>query len=647
MAGIDYSKLTDEELAAINSGDYSKLSDELVLALSKEHELHHSSKAQDEAIAQRKRDIQYDPFSGAAVGTMVGGSSVLAKKLTNLGGFTPPPPQPPEQEYVSPGQKYKAKTGYGAGEGETQAEVLAEAERREGPLGKGKVTRDIKGGPLGGEAAMERIAEKEADEIRAARIRAQEKAAADRAAYAAAQEHKFSPITGVGTTLPIAGATFGYNATDVLRRGLNEPVQSGISAAGALGSVAPFVKSLPPKTRALGVGASVAAPIVNSIIDKIFPEQSALSGTTLPQKATGGSVQHLAGGKLVTGVLEEAARRILPHLSDAGKTGKQLLRESQYVHDIRPTHEFSQISPLSIQDLQGKVLVAVPGDRSLTGKTVHSVAGVPLANPVEQHGGPLYGLRKADLGEDAFWASQQGAASGLQNKAARAELEHDMPAYGIYAAMAPDSSNFALHHTETLLNQLPALNPSKKNIKDFDAMIRAQFPSFGSINDPEIMEYLRTASPDVRKLIAAQMNKAKFSTELGLPSGEATTHAITEPALRDIATGTTGYAVGELRPHQKLSVDVSGDHPTYNTQIPGQFKGSMIAQLPWQEYFPDAAAKIAANPKHAPYAWGTFKMGDYNQPVTQELVDKIAPIEERILKEAGYKKGGKTKRKKK
>jgi hypothetical protein len=56
----------------------------------------------------------------------------------------------------------------------------------------------------------------------------------------------------------------------------------------------------------------------------------------------------------------------------------------------------------------------------------------------------------------------------------------------------------------------------------------------------------------------------------------------------------------------------------------------MIAQLPWQEYFPNAAKKIASNPDQAPYAWGTFKMGDYHQPVTQELVDRIAPIEEMI-----------------
>ena len=56
----------------------------------------------------------------------------------------------------------------------------------------------------------------------------------------------------------------------------------------------------------------------------------------------------------------------------------------------------------------------------------------------------------------------------------------------------------------------------------------------------------------------------------------------------------------------------------------------MIAQLPWEYYFPDVAKKIAQNPAQAPHAWGTFKMGDFNQPVTQELVDKIAPIEEMV-----------------
>jgi len=338
---------------------------------------------------------------------------------------------------------------------------------------------------------------------------------------------------------------------------------------------------------------------------------------------------------------------VLNLLSDAfapvKKSGVQLAREANYAHNLVPTHNFSEPQKLSIQDLQGGVLVGVPGDRSLTGHSLMSVNGVPLSKAVELHGGPRYGQRKSDLGEDAFWASQSGAASALQNKATNAaERARGNPVFGMYTAMAPDASNYALHHTEALVNQLDALNPNKAKLRAFDAMIKEQHPDFVGMNHPEVMNQF-SANSELRKYVADRLNKSKIAAEYGMPSGEATIHAITDPALRNVSTGSTGFSVGEMRPGANLRPEL--EHPTYDTQIPGQFKGQMIAQLPWEYYFPEAAKKIAANPNQAPYAWGTFKMGDYHQPVTQELVDKIAPIEEMVKSATkdfkGYAIGGK------
>lgn len=310
------------------------------------------------------------------------------------------------------------------------------------------------------------------------------------------------------------------------------------------------------------------------------------------------------------------------------KSGAQLKREANYAHDVVPTHNFSEPNKISIADLQGGYLVGVPGDRSLAGHSLMSVNGVPLNKAVALHGGPRYGQRKLDLGEDAFWASQKGAAGALQNKAANAaEMAKGNPVFGMYTAMAPDASNYALHHTEALVNQLEALSPNKAKLRAFDEMIKSSYPEFLGMSHPEIMNQF-SANSDLRKYVADRLNKSKIASEYGMPSGEATIHAITDPALRNVKTGTTGYSVGELNPFKTLSPEL--EHPTYDTQIPGKFKGQMIAQLPWQEYFPNAAKKIAANPEQAPYAWGTFKMGDFHQPVNQELVDRIAPIEEMI-----------------
>lgn len=422
-------------------------------------------------------------------------------------------------------------------------------------------------------------------------------------------------VAGMG----VAGAEAGKMVSDIQQGNTLDAIISGIGAAGGAMS-----QSRIKPIRALGTGLSLLVPTaqgagaVKDIVAPSVPEEEK------EKKAHGGLVHLAKGGKAMNEALELVKKTL-----QSGKSGKQLARESEYVHTITPTHQFSQPKKLSIQDLQKQnaVLIGVPGDRSLTGQMVHQVNDVPLTKPVEQFGGPLYGLQQADLGQQNFWASQKGAASGMQNKAARAMQEHDRPVFGIYAAMAPDSSNYALHHIETLLNQVPAMNPAKSQVKQFDKMVREKYPAFAGIMDPDLIEQLKNDSK-LRKFIADRMNKTTVADLYGLPSGEATLHAITEPALRDVATGTTGFAVGKLDPFAKLT---PSKHPTYSTNIPGEFQGQMIAQLPWDVYFPDVAKKIAANPKQAEHAWGTFKMSEFNQPVTQELVDRIAPIEEVIL----------------
>lgn len=412
---------------------------------------------------------------------------------------------------------------------------------------------------------------------------------------------KAAPVVGgalrtAATSNPVAGAMAGYN----LQQGLNRYREGDVGGAaiGGAGTVA----SLLPKMKGR---AGLIKPIVGG-------------GAALLNAVRGEPQGYAGGGKADL-------------LFQAIKSAKQLAREAGYVHDVVPTHKFSTPKQISIQDLQGKTLVGVPGDRTLTGHEVRAVNRVPLSKPVEQQGGPMYGLRQQDLGNPYFWASNDSAAIGLQNKARRAQQQYGNDVFGLYTAMAPDAGNYALHTTETLLNQIPAMNPRKKDIAAFDKMIRERYPSFAGVTDPDVLEQLARDSK-MRKFLAERLNKTTIAEQYGMPSGEATIHAITEPALRDVPVGNTGFTVGKLHPEKELTPNIDVTHGTYNTNIPGEFQGQMIAQLPWQMYFPEAASKIASNPRQAgPHAWGTFKMGDFNQPVTQELVDKIAPLEEAIL----------------
>lgn len=324
----------------------------------------------------------------------------------------------------------------------------------------------------------------------------------------------------------------------------------------------------------------------------------------------------------------------------AGKSKKQWEAEQQYKHDIEQTHKFSEPKQLSIEDLQGSVLVPIPGDRTITGANIKSVAGVPLREPSTMYGGPSYGHKKADEGLADFWASNAPAARAVQDKIRKAG-ESGKDVYGMYVSMAPDSGRFALHNADALLKQLDAMNPSKKQVREFDKLMRQRFPEFAGLRDPDLMVQLRNNS-DMRKYLVNRMEKPTISEPLDLPSGLATRHAITEPALRDTPTGLTGFSVGKMMPEKDLALGQYKEHPTYNTSIPGMFAGQMELQLPWYMYFPKIAKQIEASPKHREHAFGTFKSAkeifDPTQEVNQEMIDNIMMLNE--LAKQRYKRGG-------
>lgn len=630
---MDFSKFSDEDLKAYEAGNYAALSDDALNAIDA-----HEKQMADISAKMRNSQSTNQNFGlitpGATIaGTALGGaiprtvqSAVdLATPQDLRGGFHTPTSKAPVNPTVAPVDT-SYHSPFGAGQG-----AVKNATHNVDEILKNRATQaalNTPGFTSPGNSLLllpESVVRQSTPTVPATppappslKARVGETLPQARAFL---QSQDVAPAHRLGTAFKtgMVGG-FGANTAENIAKG-----NYGDAATSAVGTgTALAAMSSNPKIAKLGK-LGLAASLANKAYQ-----------TTKGWKPQEQPVQEKAAGGIIQAGLEA-----LKKANAAGKSGARLTREAAYVHDIAPTHQFGEAPKLSIQDLQGKVLVGVPGDRSLTGHEVRSIAGVPLSKSVEQHGGPRYGQKQLEEGKQNFWASQLGAANSLQNKTAKAVQETGMDPYGLYVAMAPESSAYALHHTESLLNQLDALNPRKKDIEAFNKEIRQQHPAFFGLTDPEVMEQLRM-NPEMRKLIAERLNKQSYYNELGLPSGEATIHAITEPALRDVATGTTGFSVGKLDPHAKLSVDTEGLHPTYNTQIPGEFKGEMIAQLPWEFYFPEAAKQIASNPKQAPHAFGTFKMGQYHQPVTQEMIDTIAPIEEQLLK--GYAGGGLTKK---
>ena len=120
---------------------------------------------------------------------------------------------------------------------------------------------------------------------------------------------------------------------------------------------------------------------------------------------------------------------------------------------------------------------------------------------------------------------------------------------------------------------------------------------------------------------------------------------ITEPALRDLETGVTGFSVGKLRPEVGPSGLKLSTHPTYSHDIPGEFMGQTRYPAPYELSFPDTLRAVRENPAQAPQEFGSLKMVGPRQIIDQQMIDEIKTYEEAMKRLTGKKKGGKVNKK--
>jgi len=329
--------------------------------------------------------------------------------------------------------------------------------------------------------------------------------------------------------------------------------------------------------------------------------------------------------------------------SVAGKTQKQFAREKELKHDIRG--DMPAPGTMDYEKLKDQVVIGIAGDPTITGKSVHAVGEHKLDSPSPQHGGPLYGLGHDD---SSFWASQLGAAKRVQNLAREVGQQYEQPVLGQYIMMGPDSINYAMHYADANLSAIDPTKMSKKQIEGFNNMIRhgsvnsGPRPGFPGIENKEEAYLQMAIDPELRKHFNALMQMPTVTEKFGLPSGIDVRHAVTEPALRDLETGVTGYSVGKMRPEvEELKLSA---HPTYSHDIPGEFMGQSKYPIPYEIMFPDTLKAIRENPKQAPHEFGSLKMVGPRQTIDQQMIDEIRQYEEMMKSLTGKKKGGQIKK---
>jgi hypothetical protein len=256
-----------------------------------------------------------NPIAAGAVGAIAGpvAGKVLETAYGPKGVTTPPPPGA-----GTPGQKWAAKTGYGAGTGETVENVVEEFKRREAPLGKGKVTSKITGGALGGPKAMQDIAAKEADAARFAQMRAANKAAGSIPGRIAQATAGKMPLL----LKSAAGAGAGLQASDAYNRFKEgDYLGAGLGAIGAAGSAASLIPH--PVTRIGGTAIGMGAGALNAYIDylksKAQPQQPAAQPQPMKEGGLAGYAKGKAVKKLSEVLIPQEGKTLLGTMADRTK----------------------------------------------------------------------------------------------------------------------------------------------------------------------------------------------------------------------------------------------------------------------------------------------------------------------------------------
>jgi len=462
--------------------------------------------------------------AGKPIGSVVkGGYEAISKPKT--AAETPGAGKPFDPR--SSGQKYSAKTGYGAGPGETVQEVVEEYKARRAPVGSGKVSKGItKNAP----PTIEKYLEQQAREAREAAMRARNAPITERLAaklpksVQSAGRVAYGAASGVPPWLgrTVAGASLGAQAADTRNRFLAGDVRGGIiSGLGALGSGMAFVPH--PLVRGLGTALGTAAPMLNMYLDE--PEQ----------KATGGVVGY-AKGKAV-----------------------QTLKE---------------LNPFDLTKLEGKTILGTMSDRT----------AVDLARNL--YGGPMF----PRIHEGAAWGvDSPGAASRLLNAMNEAGGPKNVVVSPMLMSPGAHKSNrdvskIALREFQKNFQE-GKFGPERLAEIEMSARKIPGLESLGGLTEAEALDALNRMTFKQRgDLVERLGSKPKTAPALDLSK---VLRETTEPGIEGAELGAIGPSIFTLSGHKSVNPAL---HGSYSQILHGDLLGEMPT-IPRQFVFRNLEAR--------------------------------------------------------
>jgi PcfJ-like protein len=336
-----------------------------------------------------------------------------------------------------------------------------------------------------------------------------------------------------------------------------------------------------------------------------------------------------------------------PSTSVSGKSRKQFESEKDLglkTRDLSPPvtpSEFDYTDPAN----KGKLLIGTSGDVTPTGKEILEIKGVPI-EPVEQQGGPEYGLRNKGI-----WAASNDQAQAYQNQAKRASEAHGGAEPLLhYHRMTDEANLYAMHHLHTLLNylkpeELAKIDPSKygqlvKLIQEKDVGFGLH-PEFGGFTDPLSLTLHAQIDPDFRRHLGKILQMPSTAKNFGLRNGLDVLASTSEPELRNLEAGSSGFAIAPIDIHTPY-VPYTSPNRTYETDILGGEVKRSRHPVPYELSYRDATKYLVDNPpeKGSNNVFGRLNFTKPRQIIDQQFQDEVGQYMDAMKRLTGKKKGG-------
>jgi hypothetical protein len=292
--------------------------------------------------------------------------------------------------------------------------------------------------------------------------------------------------------------------------------------------------------------------------------------------------------------------------------------------------------PMSWENMEGNVILPFYGDRTSRGLLVEGVNDYKFDAPVYTEGGVDFKVGPAAQKDRAIWASNQNIITRLSKEADKAQNDFGgRDILGVTGSMAPDANDFATFTGEAAAELVKGSKITKKTAKEFDATMKALDPTFVGLLSPDLRDWVKNTSSPNRKSFIRLMDSRPMQ-DAGLPSPAEVRKSVTDPTQYKLPAGMFGLGVSRIDTGAPLRFNTpKGDkpaanvpHSTYNTQITGDYLGS-LPPVPQRLIFKDVYDAIGGkldkrgNPLTEANMTHAIKTKMPAQELTPQIIDGI------------------------